>query len=539
VVEAEAVTRTAFLVEPSDALRRRRRLFDAIGRLYDADFVDEHSRTPRIAGRIQFGDTGSEAERDHLPTLVCFAADPERAVVVLGRAPGVPSAFRGRALEDSAAGVLPSGIAAERARVLGRTERGPMWASWSKTLELCAPAPAELEENMTLRSRFRPGRFSDLLPLLAFVRRIIGAEWQHPRQTAVFLIDDPNLHAVRYGFVRFHQLAIDARTNGYHVAFATIPLDLWWASRRAARLFRESSDVLSLLVHGNDHTFRELDRTQTDRQRMEMLGTALRRVDQFERRYSVRVARVMAPPHGACAYATISALLRLQFEALCVSRTYPWLDRGFHDDVLAGSRPVHLVDGEFPLLLRHHIRRDRNDILFRAFLGQPLIIYGHHDDLLDGLEILSDTAAFINELGPVEWLPLDRIARSRFAMRRTDSSLVIQPQTRRVEVQADGTFDAIAVELASDGPSGAVIVTVNGESLNGPGPHSVAGDKAMICIGSAATINPFVITRSNSRSMWPFARRLLTEGRDRLSPAAAALGLRREARTVTSPDPLW
>ena len=69
--------------------------------------------------------------------------------------------------------------------------------------------------------------------------------------------------------------------------------------------------------------------------------------------------------------------------------------------MLAGSRPVHLVDGEFPLLLRYHIRQDRDELPFRAFLGQPLIVYGHHDDLAKGPAILAETAAFIRDLGPV------------------------------------------------------------------------------------------------------------------------------------------
>lgn len=540
VVEAETMARTAFLVDPANALSERRRLFDAVGRLYDADFVDERSRAPDIAGRIQFGGMRSDAERDRLPSLVLFNGDRERAAVVFHQAPSVPRAFRGRTLEDSTVAVLPSGIAAGLTSVLARTESGPVWASLSETLELAAPAPAELETNTTLRSRFRPGRFSDLLPLLAFVSRNAAADWQQPQQSAAFLIDDPNLRAMRYGFVHFDQLAVDARDNGYHVAFATIPLDLWWASRRVVRLFRESSHLLSLLIHGNDHRFRELDRDQSDRQRIEMLSEALQRVDRFERRYAVPVARVMAPPHGACAHATISTLLRLNFEALCISRTYPWLPGGSHNDVLAGSRPVHLVDGEFPLLLRHHIGRDRDDLLFRAFLGQPLIIYGHHEDLVGGVEVLRDTAAFINDLSPVEWLPLDGIARSRFSKRRNGSCLVIRPQTRHLEVPVDGTFDTIAVELSHTGPTGTVVVTRDGESLSGPGPHSVAGDRVKISIRPGTAMDPSnMATRSNLHSMWPFVRRLLTEGRDRLAPSATALRVRGEGRKSMSADPLW
>jgi hypothetical protein len=531
---------TTFLVEPADALIERRRLFDAVGRLYDADFVSEDSGAARVAGRIQFGGASCKTDTDRRPSLVLLDSGRERGAVVFHRLPGVPHEFRGRTLKDSAAGSLPSNPAVERASVLARTHRGPVWACSSDTTEVAAPAPAELEANRTLRSRFQPGCFSDLLPLLAFVRRNAPTRWQYPRQTAAFLIDDPNLRMMRYGFVHFDRLAVDAQVNGYHVAFATIPLDLWWASRTVARLFRESSDSLSLLVHGNDHTRDELDQDKSDRQRIEMLGQVLHRVDRFERRYMVPVARVMAPPHGACAHATVPALLRLGFEALCISRTYPWLQGGSHEDVLAGSRSVHLVDGEFPLLLRHHIRRDREDLLFRAFLGQPLIVYGHHDDLAEGVEILRDIAAFINESCDVEWRPLDGIARSRFSQRREGSCLVVRPETRHVEVPVDGSFDSIAVELPLTGPRGVVVVTRDGESLAGQGPHSVAGDKVKISIRPVPAIDPRTVSgRSSLPSMWPLVRRLLTEGRDRLAPSATALKIREEARTSISKSPIW
>jgi hypothetical protein len=225
----------------------------------------------------------------------------------------------------------------------------------------------------------------------------------------------------------------------------------------------------------------------------------------------------MAPPHGACSRATAEALLPAGFEALCVSRTHPWCEVEPTDDALVGSRSVHLVGGEFPLILRHHIRSDRDELLFRAFLGQPLIVYGHHDDLADGPSILAETAEFISDLGPVKWSSLDRIARSRFAVRHEGSCLVVRPQTRVVEVESRG-IDAIAVELRDGDPTGDILVRTSRESFTGAGPHPITDGRVTIFIRhrSSGGAPPADILRPSSP--WPMVRRALTETRDRLAP---------------------
>ena len=507
-----------FVVAPPNALVERSRLFDAVGRLYDVEFVPEGTAAFRVAGRIEFDGTNRRVERDRTPTLRLVQTRRAPGDVVLHDAEEVPRPFRGRTIRDSAVGVLPADIAGRSQSVLAQSGGGhPVWVRLS-AFDFAASAATEVRANETLRNRFRPGQFSDLLPLLAFIRRYSEADWIGPQGSASFVIDDPNLHAVRYGFVHYENLARNADANRYHVAFATIPLDMWWASKKAVRIFRESSDVLSLLVHGNDHVYHELDRTQSDRERTAFLTQALRRVDRFERRYGLAVARVMAPPHGACSRATAEALLPTGFEALCVSRTHPWCEVEPTDDALLGSRSVHLVGGEVPLLLRHHIHGDRDELLFRAFLGQPLIVYGHHDDLAEGHSILAETAALVRDLGPVKWSSLDRIARSRFSIRQDGSCLVVRPQTRIVDVAVGSEFEAISVELQDGDPHGTVVVTGSHESFTGPGPHPVVDGRVTISIRHPSSIGASTADTLRPSSPWPIVRRALTETRDRLAP---------------------
>ena len=43
---------------------------------------------------------------------------------------------------------------------------------------------------------------------------------------------------------------------------------------------------------------------------------------------------------------------------------------------------------------------------FRAFLGQPLVLYAHHTDLRDGLDLLADRADEVRALGVNSWRSL-------------------------------------------------------------------------------------------------------------------------------------
>src|SRR5262249_48984385 len=76
----------------------------------------------------------------------------------------------------------------------------------------------------------------------------------------------------------------------------------------------------------------------------------------------------------------------------------------------AAWRTVDVVAGGLPLLLRSSFEHPREDLVLRAFLRQPLILYGHHDTFADGLDVLAEAAADVNRLGDVRWQSLGAIA---------------------------------------------------------------------------------------------------------------------------------
>ena len=286
-----------------------------------------------------------------------------------------------------------------------------------------------------------------------------------PPLRAAFVLDDPNLHWPNYGHLRYDELSRHALAHGYHLVVAMVPLDGWLAHPRVVRTFKAQPEQLSICVHGNDHLGPELGRVASESEGIALVGQALQRAAAFQRRTGIPVDRVMVPPHEHCSEPAARGLLACGYEAMCISRPYPWVaapperwlfaappERG----ALAGWTSREVVASGLPLLLRAGFNAPREDLVLRAFLGQPLILYGHHDLLANGLAVFADAAAAINALGDVCWSGLAGIARA-------------------------GAFD--------------------GETVS---PTTVAGAYAQI--ETAAPLRP---------RLRPLLRRLVSEGRDR------------------------
>jgi hypothetical protein len=291
--------------------------------------------------------------------------------------------------------------------------------------------PDELAEGEALRERLRPGRNRALLALARFLADLTAhLRPAPPPLHAAFVIDDPNLRRRRYGHIDYAELLSDTRAHGYHVSIAMVPLDGRLAHRdgAATRIFREGYGHLSLCIHGNDHDGPELGRPTRDEDALALVAQALRRTAGFERRTGLEVDRVMVPPHERLSEPVARALRACGFDAVCTTRPYPWvadtlerhwLARPPEAGPLAAWRPVDRVAGGLPVLLRAEFDHPREDLALRAFLGQPLILYGHHELLAEGPGVLAEAAEQIDRLGDVRWCSLGEMARALAPTRTT------------------------------------------------------------------------------------------------------------------------
>ena len=539
--------RIALLIAPGaepgvDAAQRR--TLAAVEQLFPVHF----EASPTTAGADGALLVGALAHDDaagvpslRLPGADSGAAVPESpgtpgpADVSFPAVDGVPRPLQGRSVEEREDPPGPSPQQGDEPLAV-RAGRVVWWRVAACREQLASAYPlASLAESRPLRDQLRAGRLMGLLPLLALVRRVLADELDPPPLRASFVFDDPNLHRPTYGYVRFSQLADHAARHGYHVAFATVPIDGWLADRATSALFASRRADISLVMHGNDHVARELDRARTESDAQTTIAQAMRRIDALERRSGVPVDRVMTPPHGACSREALHAMFRLGVEAVSVAPAYPWNESRASAEIAAEWHPTELVAGGIPVLPRFHMHGPREELALRALLGQPLIVYGHHEDLADGPDVLDAIAEDLDAMGETSWMPLAEMARHSHVVRRLGDTLVVFMHSRRASVQVPAGVERVRVLVPEpDGGSELDRVACGGESASlrfasgwgrAPAMEASGGRTIEITTHAADALDPRRVPAPRPR-LWPLIRRAATEGRDRLAPQVRALARR-------------
>jgi hypothetical protein len=521
-------------VHPGAELRRRPRLFAALAAAFP-DVSFEAREASETAGLDALVELGGECEARRaaaagLRSLAALAPESDSGSatgVSFAAETGLERRLQGQVLPDrhlDGVAALGQGPSTE---VLASVDGAPVWIREGQ-LDLVAVAPTELSEEEPLRDRVGRERSLALLPLLELLRELTAeTAWQAPPLRATFLLDDPNLHWPTYGYLSLPHLGRHAAEHGYHLALAMVPLDARFAHPKATRLLREQ-DGVSLCVHGNDHFGGELGRVREQDEALALAAQALRRIEAFEQRTGVPVSRVMVPPHEECSQAMTSALARTGFAAITMTRPFPWLSpppqhwltADGSDRALAGWQPADITPSGLPVLLRHPLADDHfspAELALRAYLDQPLILYGHHDDLADGLDVLAERGATVNRLGPVQWGSLEALAAANLRWRLEGDLLRLRPYSRRVTFEVPNGVRQVVVEPPwnADGelvhsPQGTIPA---GEPFDLPEPGPLD-----LHLTRPDAIAPQDIP-SPPRRLKPLVRRFAGETRDRVAPA--------------------
>lgn len=520
-------------VHPGAQLRRRRRLFAALSEAFPEVRFEAREAGER-GGLDALLEIGGEREARSaasagLRALAALGAEGgpgAGATVEFAAEPSLDRRLRGQALPDRHLGRIAAPATSERAEILARVAARPVWAREGR-LDLLALAPAELAEGEPLRDRLGAARSLALLPLIELLRELTAEEaWRPPPLRATFLLDDPNLHWPSYGFLSLPQLGDHAAAHGYHLALAMVPLDARLTHPGAARLLREGS-AISLCVHGNDHFGGELGRAREPAEAVAVASQALRRIAAFERRTAVPVSRLMVPPHEECSEAMATALARTGFAALTMTRPFPWLSppplhwlSTSSESALTGWNPADVTSGGLPVLLRHPLADPHfsaAELALRAYLDQPLILYGHHDDLAGGLGVLAERSAAVNRLGPVHWGSLETLAAANFRWRLEGDLLRLRPYSRRIAIEVPTEARRVVVEPPWD---------AEGEAVEGPAGAVPVGKPFAAGAGASLDLRlrrPDEVSPKDipppPRRIRPLARRLAGEARDRVAPA--------------------
>jgi hypothetical protein len=458
--------------------------------------------------------------------------EPE-ADVQLSNSAVLEECLRGRTLPDPAIEEVRLVERRPGDVVLARKGVDPLWIYrevGGSQLHLVAMDLPSLHEQEYLYHHLQKDRWARLLPLLHFVLDICA--WQRPGVRACFMFDDPNLHWRSYGYVDYRELAEHARLHNYHVSIATVPMDSWYVDRRAAEVFRNNSDRLSLVVHGNDHTAYELVRPKTDADRNALAAQAMNRTARLERRANVKVARAMTAPHGACDHSMGSALLRSGFDAACISRSSLLLrNPDTKWPVAVGLRPAEFLGDGLPVLPRFNIRWDFTSALFAAFLGQPIVLVGHHDDLACGLSVLEKWAGSINTMGSVRWTDVTGMVDTNFVIQVEDEVLDTWMFARKVSLDVPSDVRHVRVHLPWPTRHPEDVLWLMNDSMVAPvriyEGQLIPTQPGQRLVIESRHLNQCATAPSPARwpTLWAVARRQLCEVRDRLRPGID--GLRR------------
>lgn len=508
-------------VLPGAAIAERARLLAALEAAFPVTFTAD---ARGASAAIAFGE-GDDLLREgdaglHMPTLV-FGGGSRRpappAEVCLRDVDAVDRRLRGVRVLDPLDGPEPAEPVDSR-EVLARSGLGPAWtmSRGPATVHRVRSSMPELGPSQALRDLLDANALA-LVAMIHFLR-LVSADrrYEPPPLRAAILFDDPNLRWRTYGFIDYRQLLRHADEHDYHAAMAMIPLDGLGQHRATVDLFKARPDRLSLVMHGNNHVSGELMRPAGDPAALAVAAQAMRRAARFEARYGLRMDRVMTPPHGLCSASVAEALGALGFDALCAIHPLPWTEDVPGDRPLAGWEPAEFVAG-CAVMPRMPLSTPFDRIALRAFLDQPLILYGHHADLAEGLAPLADTVARVNGLGDVRWAALGEIAELNHASRARDGVLRVRPYAHRIALEIPEGVESVLLERPRSSDHGMAgwfdglrVVPFDTPIACSPGRHEFRlHPRAWTDAGAVREPRP---------GFWPVLRRLATETRDRLQP---------------------
>jgi hypothetical protein len=456
-----SVERKIVAVGGDREFRGHRRLFELFADLYPVDFVSwsQESLTP-CDGVILLDATAQEIATLSAHGLSCLAVSKaegpmiavEKGLAKFGKTALVDGYFCGQTMTEEGIREFSPLRIRDGDEVVCSLESQPYWLVRDSGLvpaSVVALGPEEFSEKTTVYDRFNRRFWLRLLPFFHFLKQLTqDVNWTPPPLRACLMFDDPNLHWKSYGFIDFAKLARHARESNYHAAFAMVPLDGWFVHSAAASLLQENQRHLSLLMHGNNHTKAEFGSAHSADTFTRSLAQAIRRIEHFERRSGLSVARVMAPPYGAFREIVADVMANLGYEAACVSRASltSW-NKEKNWPSFFGHSVAEFVGAGAPVIPRHVMAYGHEgSYRLAAFLNQPIIPHGHHQDCAGGFDLLAHVASEINSLGEVIWSDMTSISRSNYLTRREPERLFAKVLARRVTVPLDGSVQEIVVE---------------------------------------------------------------------------------------------
>jgi hypothetical protein len=516
------------------------KLFSGLAEIFPIEVeVRQPGEYQGLAGLIIVQSNGGDQLKGVPPSLPVYAAVAEEntknhrsAIVQFTQSSVLEECFRGRAMTEFECRISPRLQSDSDDGLVASLDGAPIWVSRQEagaridTVAMSLPLPGPYE---CLRDHFRGGKFIELLPLMSFLQALTqDLDWSAVRIPACFVFDDPSLYSGSYGFINYQELADHTREQNYFASVATIPLDCWRPNLGTIEIFRNSAPRLSLVMHGNNHTYEELAQSRPGQENLYLLAEALRRWERLEREHGLALSRIMEAPHGAITEAVLAHMLLLGYEATLGT---PNLVFSFNCNGAKG-RTIGFDRADFmagmPIIPRIRMSAEwKTDVLLAAFLRQPIILAGHHWDAAGELALLADFARVVNSLKSVVWASPLEIARTNFKSLRDAAILHLKVYSRKIRLEIPEGVNSLVIHRPWLEPNG------SGEALTFHPAENRSFDSNGMSALSTIRVTPHEVLEINCvplnsvdyrtvtkprRRYWPVVRKIFMEVRDRTAP---------------------
>lgn len=260
-----------------------------------------------------------------------------------------------------------------------------------------------------------PGRrnLSDLIPFVMFIKWTLKERcWHLPEYCASIIIDDPLLRQ-RYGFIDFSAFLSWVKTNDLGATFAFIPWNQYRSDPVIATMFRMNPELLSICVHGCDHTSGEF--STSDIARLDaIVKTATTRMIRHQKYHALPFDKVMVFPQGKFSNEAPEILMRNGYLG-AVNTTV------FSVNYDGGLTVRNLLEMavSYPSGVPVYRRRkpvELFDFACDLLFEKPIFIVRHHQDFEYGFAPLLSFIQKIQDISPnIKWMPVGSIlARSHW-----------------------------------------------------------------------------------------------------------------------------
>ena len=282
------------------------------------------------------------------------------------------------------------------------------------------------------------GRILEALPVLMFLRYACGERcWQSPGYFANLTIDDPWLREP-YGYLHFASLLTEMERANFHTTLAFIPWNYDRSQPGVISLFREHSDRFSISIHGNDHDHSEFGDPNSALHREADIAQGLARMEAFTRLTGIKYDPVMVFPHAIASDAETLAILKKHNFLSTINQSNVPLAMPFPQNLLFFLHSVTLDYANFPSINRAAAYvQTESDFAIEMFLGNPILLYSHHDLFQKGTDSFNRLAETINKLEPsVQWTTLGAVSRHLYLTRlREDGEYDVLALCRSIELE--------------------------------------------------------------------------------------------------------